>query len=247
MSNLNDYNQKLEAIKAIPEKDVKQPNMPVGIFIQEGENTCKWSLSDKVALVSKGLDWSIAEDLQVSLGALREAQSRWNAERNQQEEAGRSWGIKAPAAYDLRDGMIHDFRYAYRKDPAVLSRVDAIANGTGHADMIQDLNDLAVLGKQNPAPLDLIKFDMALLDQAADSAAELGELLGIVNGTREEHSEIKTIRDKAYTICKMDLDEIRACGQYALWHYPDRLKGYASEYIRKKNQQRSPDVKEKEV
>jgi hypothetical protein len=244
MSNLTDYNLQLEAIMAVPEKDVKQPNMPIGLFVQESENTCKRCLMDRDQLIAKGLDWKIVDNLKVSLGALREGQSRWIVERREQEEAGKSWAVKAPAAYDLRDRLIHDFRYAFRKDPALLSRVSAIADGTGHADMIQDLNDLSYLGKQNAALLTPIKFDNTLLEVAADSSAELGELLAIVNGTREEHSEIKTIRDKAYTICKADIDELRACGQYTFWREPEIVKAYASEYIRRKNQNANNNTKE---
>ena len=33
-----DYNEKLKAVTAIPEKEVKQPNMPVGEAVQEAEN-----------------------------------------------------------------------------------------------------------------------------------------------------------------------------------------------------------------
>lgn len=237
MSNLNDYSEKLEAIKAINENDVKQPNMPVSVFIQEGEDLYKWCHSDKDVLTSKGLDPVTVDELPVCLGALREAQSQWNAERNSQEEAAQNWREESPAAYDLRNTLLHDFRYAYRNREDLLSRVAAIADGTGHADMIQDLNDLAVLGRENPAELGGINFDAALLDQAAQTADELGELLAIVNGSREEHSEIKTIRDKAYTLCKGMVDEIRACGQYAFWRNPDRVKGYASAFRRKQNRQ----------
>jgi hypothetical protein len=247
MSNINDYDLKLESIKAIPEKDVKQPHMPMGIFIQEGENTCKWCLSDKDALIAKGLDWSIAEGLTVSLGALREAHSRWNAERHKQEEAAKSWSEKAPLAYDLRNTLLHDFRFAFRKVPSLLSRVNAIAAGAGHADMIQDLNDLSVLGKQNTPLFANIDFDINKLEIAADFAAELGELLAKVNGSRHDQSELKTIRDKAYTICKDSLDEIRACGQYALWRNSDRIVGYASDYVRKHNKQRISDLPKTEA
>jgi hypothetical protein len=57
--------------------------------------------------------------------------------------------------------------WAARKDAELTRKVRAIAAGSSHADMIQDLNDLSVLGKGYPAPLAAISFDMALLDQAA--------------------------------------------------------------------------------
>ncbi|WP_372935386.1 hypothetical protein [Mariniphaga sediminis] len=49
----------------------------------------------------------------------------------------------------------------------------AITDGSGHADLIQDLNDIAVLGRENPDPLTSIGFDLTQLDLAATRADEL--------------------------------------------------------------------------
>jgi hypothetical protein len=43
MSNLEDYNMKLEVIKAIPDDQIKNPNlMPIRIYIQESEHLYEW-------------------------------------------------------------------------------------------------------------------------------------------------------------------------------------------------------------
>ena len=96
-----------------------------------------------------------------------------------------------------------------------------------------------MLGRQNPDPIEAIGMDSTLLETAAATADEMAILLAIVNGERQEHSEVKTIRDKAFTLCKNIVDEIRTCGQYALWRNPDRVKGYASAFIRKQNKHNS--------
>jgi len=233
MSNESDLITKLDTISDIDEKDVKQPGMPVSIFIKEGEDLYDWCLADKEVLVAKGLEWEMVEDLPSCLGALREVQTKWNAELNSREEADKSWDEKAPAAYDLRDMLLHDFRYAYRTQYDILGHIAVIAEGSGHSDLIRDLNDLAVLGKENPAALVAINFDRDLLGVAAKTADILNELLAIVNGDRREQSEAKTLRDKAYTLCKGMIDEIRACGQYAFWRSPERVKGYTSAHTRK--------------
>lgn len=44
MSSAEDYHAKLAEIEAIPDDQVKSPNMPVDVFLQEVENTCKWYL-----------------------------------------------------------------------------------------------------------------------------------------------------------------------------------------------------------
>ena len=58
-----------------------------------------------------------------------------------------------------------------------MGRVGAIRDSSGHADMIQDLNDLSVLGNRNKGPLEMIKFDMSILEKAAETSDEMARLL----------------------------------------------------------------------
>jgi len=234
MSKKDDYNLKLEVIKAIPEDKIISPrSIPVNVYIQEAENVYHWCQDDKDALVATGLDWKIVEDIPVRSGALAEAESIWVMERFGQEEAQTKWKQDAPPAYNLRNLILHHFRYAYRKDDALLGRVNAIADGSGHADMIQDLNDLSVLGKANPEPLTKINFDMNLLEQAAKISSDLTDLWAMATGDRMEYSEKKKIRDQAYTHLKEAVDELRECGQYVFWHNDARIKMYRSLYMQR--------------
>jgi hypothetical protein len=74
MSNVEEYNTKLEVITAIPDDQIKTPNqIPVGIYIQEAEDLYKWCLPHKDELTVKGLDWTVVEDLPIRCGALSEA------------------------------------------------------------------------------------------------------------------------------------------------------------------------------
>ena len=245
--SVEDYNNKLETIQAIPEDQVKSPAMPVDHYLQEAENLHSWSQKDKDDLIANGLDWRFAEELPVRTGALRQAQSIWFKERYGHEKAQRVWNEKSPAAYELRDSLLHSMRYAYRKQPELLQRVSEIADGNGHVDMIQDLNDIAVLGKANPEPLTAINKDLAELDRAAQTANEMAELMGDVSGERKSSRAARVIRDKAYTYLKEAVDEVRACGQYVFWKNESRLKGYASEYTHRhrgkgKDEANQPDV-----
>lgn len=237
---------KLDVILSIPDKDVQTPVMPVDIFLQEAENLYKWSLDDLEALLSVGITQSVLDDLPVRAGATREAQSRWFKDRYSQQEAQRDWSLRSPEAYDLRNELLHVFRFAYRKDPVLLGRVSNVADGSGHADMIQDLNDLAVLGKANTEPLTAIGFDLDQLDAAATAADEMADLLATANGDKAEKNESKTIRDKAYTHLKELVDEVREAGKYLFWRNPNRLKGYSSEFWRRKNSRKSTGEPEEE-
>ena len=230
MSSTTDYNELLPVLKNMKPADVLTPNIPIDVFVQEAENLYHWCLDDQQALTKVGLDWNLATTLPSRAGACREAQSLWNKERNTREEAEQAWKEQAPAAFDLRDQLLHDFRFAFRKSEGLLKRVDEIAQGDTNSDMIQDLNDLATLGKANTGLLTSISFDLTRLDLAADLSDRMGDLLGATNGERKEVSETMQIRDKAYTYLKQAVDEIRECGKFAFWRNPERFKGYVSNY-----------------
>lgn len=232
MANSDDYQAKIAEIEAIPDDELKSPNMPVDVFLQEIENSSKWVQEDNDRLITAGLDWNLVEDLSMRAGALREAQSLWFRARFAREEAEKEWKTKAPEAYDLRDTLLHDFHFAFRNDPNLAKRVSAIAEGSGHADMIQDLNDLALLGKKHVEELTKIGFDMTLLDQAAVVSDEMASLLSSITTDRADRSVERIIRDKVFIYAKQAIDEIRACGQYVFWRDDERLKGYVSHYFR---------------
>ncbi|MGD9899145.1 MAG: hypothetical protein AB7T22_08460 [Calditrichaceae bacterium] len=241
MSNASDFAAKQTEIEAIPDEVTKSPNMPMDVYLQEAENTYQWCQADKEKLIAAGLDWTLVEDLPTRTGATRQAESLWFTDRFNREEAERLWQEKSPAAYDLRDQLLHDFHFAYRKLPELASRVSKIAEGNSHADMIQDLNDLAELGKANSEPLTKISFDLTLLDTAAATSDEMAELLSLAATDRVDNNETRVTRDKAYTYLKEAMDDIRECGQYVFWRDDQRFKGYVSQYAKRYNKNRKSD------
>jgi hypothetical protein len=68
MSYIEDYNRKIEVLKAIPDDQIKSPkNIPLGIYTQEAEYLEKWCQDDKEELTAKGLDWAVVEDLPITI------------------------------------------------------------------------------------------------------------------------------------------------------------------------------------
>ncbi|WP_096084686.1 hypothetical protein [Agaribacterium haliotis] len=166
---------------------------------------------DQETLNQHGLNKNYLQQLSERVGALREAEAQW-AEQQQN-------------AYDMRDNLLRNFRYAFRKHQDLLGRVSHIADGNSHADMIQDLSTLAALGRQHSEALQAINFDLARLDQAATTADKIATLLAKANGDKLGGSSGRELHDKAYTYLKEIVDEVRACGKYALYKQPTRLIG----------------------
>ncbi|MBP2833496.1 hypothetical protein J8281_14975 [Aquimarina sp. U1-2] len=228
------FDTKLAELERLPQEVIKAPAQPVDVTIQEAENLFIWIQDDKEVLMSKGLDWEIfVADLPVRTGACRYAQALWVKERYSQEEATKSWKKESPKAYEFRDDLLADMRFAFRKRPDVLNRVREIANGEGNADMIQDLMDISVLGKANVSELEKIKYDLRVLDIAEQKSDKLADLLAKANGASLDNSQAKDIRDRALTHLNEAIDEIRDTGKYAFRKDPERYKGYISRYRRR--------------
>ncbi len=235
MSDKQDYDACYDAFMAIPDEEVKVPDMPVDAALQENENLYYWSLDDKTELMGAGLPEETIDALPIRNGACRVAQSLWERERYTPQDAQKEWQERSPAAYELRDRLLHDYRYAFRNNEQLLGRVTAIAEGYGDADMIQDLSDLSALGEKNPEPLQLINFDVTLLGTASAWADELAVILARANGEKEVDNAVKITRDRAYTYMQQAANEVKNCGRYVFWKNEARLKGYRNKYKNKKN------------
>ncbi|NJK96582.1 MAG: hypothetical protein HC905_18160 [Bacteroidales bacterium] len=227
------FELKRTAIEAIA--NAKEPAIPVAIALQEAEDLYEWSQDDKEKLIKAGIDWNLVNDLPLRIGACRYIQSIWQKEFNSVETAQKEWGEKSPAAFELRDELLHHCFHAYRNIPDLLSIVQKIADGGGNADMIQDLSDLSVLAKANPEPLAKVNIDQNLFDEAATISAEMADLLAKSNGARLKGNKMKITRDKAYAYVKEAVDEIRHHGQYIFWRDEARKKGYVSMFFQQKN------------
>jgi len=224
--------------------DAASPAIPIAAMLQEAEDLYVWSQPDKAPLVAAGLDWTLVDSLPARTGACRYAQSLWQQQYQSREEAQREWATRSPEAYALRDELVHHFLFAYRNAPDLLAHARRIAEGAGHADMVQDLADLAVLGKANPAPLETIGLDLAQLTTAETLAEEMADLLARSNGERTNDSQLRVTRDKAYTYLKQAMDEIRRVGQYIFWRNDERQRGYTSKYIRKHSKSKKESTTE---
>lgn len=235
MSNLEDYNSKIDEIKKITDDQIKKPvNIPVGIYIDESETLYKWCHDDKKELTSKGLDWKVVEDIPIRCGALSEAESKWKYAQFLRMHAETTWVRELSKGYELRKEIAHHFNYAFQVSPSLIRKVKKFLKGTTNADMIQCLNNLSVLGQNNRKLLKKIGFDFTLLDLAAQKSDELSTKKKAASWDSEDYLEAKKIRNQAFTHLKEAVDLVCNCGKYVFCNNSARLKGYRSDHLRMK-------------
>ena len=232
MSEQQNYLDSLDAIKAVSSENVRNCTIPMEIFIHESKKTHRVATDDFTVLSKLGLQQEVLNDLQVLNGALSVAQMNWETQTTKQKDAKNKWKEDAPAMIDLIDDLYEHMRFAYRKDEDLLAVLNEINEGNSNADAVMDLGRLGTLGKNNPDQLTAIGFDVSVCDTALSESERMSNLLAEVNGTMYIDDERKAIRDKAYTLVKTLLDEVRDYGKFAYRDDEDHVKLYASKYQR---------------
>jgi hypothetical protein len=222
------------AIDAVPDHKATYPSIPISIALQEAEDLYLWCQNDKEALIRVGLNWSLVDDLPARTAACRYVESNWKKIYRSPAEAQTEWNVKSAAAFALRTELIHHFLWAFRNNTELRAKVQLIAKSTTNAEKIQDLSDLAIIGKQNSAMLKAASVDLSLVDQAESLSAALPSLLAQCNNERKVGigTAEKMLRNKAFYLVKEAVDEIRAAGKYAFVQNSDRYKGYTSQYYK---------------
>lgn len=229
MDYQNDFETWKEKIKALSLSKVKLPNQPIDKITASAETLAVESLKDREELAKAGLNVTFIDEIPSLSGATRYCQANWMSEYQARQEAQKEWLEQSPAAYDLRDEMLHHFSFAFRNNVAVKKKVMRIREGGGHADMIQDLLELAVLGEKNQDPLTKIGFDLTSLQNARATSHAMSELLAVSNGSKDESSPNKLLRDKAYTLLMDRVSSIRECGRYVFWKNEERRNKYLND------------------
>jgi hypothetical protein len=124
-------------------------------------------------------------------------------------------------AEELKKDSIAALRHFKRKDAAVQRKLDAIIEGSGLADLIDDLQKLAALLDAEKKALQ--KADLA--KNAAKRARELAEMLGgdsAEHATDTDGSEALELRNRAYWWLRDAMDEVRSAGRYVYRKTPRR-------------------------
>lgn len=231
MADRDDFERFKDHISAVPDEKTNRPRIPVAALSQESEMLIDWVKDDEDKFKQTKFDWNLVKSLPARTGAARYAEAVWRNIRLRQEDAQKIWVKEREKGYEMREELLDAMDYAFDEDEDLLQRLAEIREGQSHADMISDVGALSVLGREKSELLEAIGFDMEIIEKAEQLADRLARILGEADSDKLEDSEERKIRDKAYTYLDTALRKIRKCGKFVNRNYPERLKGYASEYI----------------
>ena len=236
MTTMDEFKETMAACNALPPENVQSLSIPVNVIAQEAQNLHEVAETDKEELAGAGMDLQCIDQLEKAGMFLRYTEAEWSKVRGNRAEAQQLWNEKSPAGFKLHETLLHNFRFAFRNQDETLARIRSISDGNSNADMIQDLINLSVLGKEYTEDLEKIGFDLTLLDTAEKTAAELTELLARATLNSSEENETLEMRDRAFTHLKALMSEIREYGKFVFHNDKKHLREYTSAYIRKINQ-----------
>lgn len=233
MSSQADYQVLKEEIEKVEKSSL--PSLPVDTILQEAENLIVWADKDVELLKSRGLSLTLLSSLSKRAGALRHAEAFWFKSRYEKTELEKQWKVECTKAFALRDELINEFEFAFYGDVSLLSAMPVLKKGKGIEDMIQDLMDLSLLGKDNAAKFNTTGLDMLKLDKAAALSDALAKLLAQKEASAHQNQQHILIRNKAFWYLWAGMYEVRRIGKFVFRKDHVRLQGYFQTYRRKKN------------
>ncbi len=234
MSDQSDLEILLDEINAITNKDVKHCDIPIEIYIYEAERLHTRATEDLPKLSAINMPDDLIDKLHTRTKALNRAQLNWVELIGEKKQAMANFKAETPALLKLRKYLIDNMQFAFRNDKELLKKVRDIKKGNSLADTTFDLALLAHLGKSNAEAMQAINFDLSLCDKATEEYERISNLLAIKDSKMYVPDNMLLIRNKAFTLLKECIDEVRSYGQFAFNDNPDIVKAYSSNYRREK-------------
>jgi len=234
----------LSAVEQTPLNKIKKVSIPVSLYLHEVKQLMLWCTKDKTQLQKCGLTTTLFEEIEFLLNKAEEAQLKWDDVKNTKPEEIKIWNKKKVEAKELHTILMRHFRYAFRNNDKLRNKLVTMSKSpNAYPVLIQELADLAYMGESNIDLLKTINFEFSLLDQARSDNKTLSELLALKNTSSQHSASIKTERDKMLSALKIRVDEVRQAGKFIFINKPERLKGYTSAYVKRKNDKYQAKIK----
>lgn len=209
---LDDFNESKEEIDSVKEDQIISINMPFKLYLQQVQVIIRRLKNVKAILEAGGMDFKMVDRAERLNGACRELYSLVYTVAAGQSEFRTYLEEAEVLMYDIKEAML----FAFKRHPELLQKISNILNGNTYADMFQDLNDFATLGRNNKELLNEIGYDMANIERAAELSKMLSDLYAQVTIDRSSPPDMIITRNKAFTLLKKAIDDLISQARYIL-------------------------------
>ena len=229
MSSSDFSPEELDLLNTVPDNEVKYPSMPIAVYIQEAYDLYTFSVDDLPQLLAAGLSPGLHESLAARVDLCAKAQSAWASVQatnlvKEELEEGRQFMAK----------LVRQYRYALRKHPKHLKLIRRMASERSNAALFQNLLTMAIIGEEDHELFLPPGLDPALPARARYLSEYLPSRYAEYTSEQKSGYDSRLLRDRAFTLLKQAVDELRVCGRYVFANNPHHYQGYCSDYMKKK-------------
>lgn len=211
---------------------IKKPDMPVSAAIAEGEVCHALASEDLERMTDVGFDKGVLVELDKAIRTLRVADAQHFVHQGEKREAAKLCREESLKALALRRFLISSLDYALESEKSGLEKLRHLRKYRGGvAGLIQNMRNLAALGREYREQLSEINFRTEKLEECIRLADQLGAFAADAF-VSDRPNERKILRDMAFTHMRELMARIRKCAKYVLYDNPERLKRYTSAYRR---------------
>jgi hypothetical protein len=218
------------AAGTIPEKYLLEPNLPVGVFVQETLNIQFYAQDDREILTSRGLDWDIIDDLPRRIDYLQECEMAWWKTRFSLSPETKEYFRIMDLAQTTSEELIRAFEFLADNDDNLTTAINNIKKGNDKFELVFDIQALNLLCEREKMKLKAIGVaPQTFID--ARYCAEHFPMAASIYDTDCSASVAQKKRNQAYTFLLVAIEEVRRCARHAFWDDKKHLRGYLSEYF----------------
>ncbi len=220
-------------LRALVATAVMKPALPVEVATKEARLLALHVTDDTEHFARFKIDGVvIGAQITDAAGALDAAEALWDRAALASSDHETQWKVLKPQAYDMRDDYLDLFDYIFSNEdmPQQVAVVAEIHEGTGDADMAQDLEKLHQLAVAHEALL--AGYDVTSEDIAAIGAMyqSVNNLMAHATVDRTRSSDELDLRNRAYTHMMQLVSDVRKAGKIAFKRDEAKRKRYRSEY-----------------
>ncbi len=230
MSAHEAYDRLMPDILGISPDSIQHPNQPAENIVVEGKKNIKLTVEDREALLNSGIDAEILDGLQDRVEAYEISEAKYIVLRDSTEDLKEKLKIIRDKTFEIRKVLLHNLNFVLKNDKDAVAALERIAHGRSINNKIFDIRPILELAGTHLADLDKINFDRSILDDAEILYNEAQEVQSEIAVSPKAISEIKEIRNRAYTYLNEALSKIKEHAHFVFWQNEERLNLYKNQY-----------------